>query len=189
MSGAALTPMGIFTYLYLPYGNTTVQIFWVFGHSSMCQYPMLISKAVAYWNPSIFFNRSWIFGKGYGLCLIWEFNFLKSVTKRTVLSDFGIINAGEPHSESLHLFKTPKSTNRWTSLRKVCSCICGIWYGWLYYGLAPGFNSNITGSVFQVPKVPSNNVSYLCSNDFRRSCSFADRCLNSDTRSDTSAFL
>ena len=61
---------------------------------------MFKSKAVAKVKPSISCKTVLILGMGNGFLTIRLLSSLKSLTKRTVLSFFGIMNDGDAHSDS-----------------------------------------------------------------------------------------
>ena len=84
---------------------------------------------MAYVNPSISCKTELILGIGNGVLIIRLFNSLKSERNRTGWFDLGIINVGDPHSDSGCLFSTPSSTNLLTSFLNTLSCECGIGYG------------------------------------------------------------
>ena len=68
---------------------------------------MFKSITVAYVNLSISCKMELIVGNGKGVRMIRLFTSLKSVKNLTVWFDFGIINAGEPDSDSGCLLRAP----------------------------------------------------------------------------------
>ena len=90
---------------------------------------MLRSNAVAQAKPSSFCSVVLILGIGKGLLTIRLSSSLKSVIVRTVMSFFGIMNAGEAHSDNDCLFITPIPTNLFITFIRVALCICGMGYG------------------------------------------------------------
>ena len=121
---------------------------------------MLRSIAVANVNPSISCRTVLILGIGNGVRIKRLFTSLKLVKKRTVWFAFGIMKAGEPHSDSGCLFSTPIPSSLSTSFLKTANWLCGTGYGLPWYGFAPNCKLKWTGSVWKSPSVPSDN--YLC---------------------------
>ena len=132
---------------------------------------MLRSMDVAKVNPSNSWSTSLILGIGQGVQTILLLTSLKPVKKRTWPSFFVIINAGEPHSDWGCGFSTPNSTKRSTSFLKTAFSVCGIGKTLPWYGLAPRFKSNLTGSVWKSPSVPLNSSLYFCDKFSNFACS------------------
>ena len=149
---------------------------------------MFKSKDVAYWKPSSFSSKSWIFGIGKGFLFILLFSSRKSEMNWIIPFFFGMMNVGAAHSERFTFRKTPMLHKRSTSVRKVCSWIFGIGYAWAWYGFTPGWSSISYSSWFQNPKVPSNKDSYLVSTLRSDSRSSTFRCWHSAVIFSRSAF-
>ena len=162
--------MGNRRYEYFPQGRIILHIFCASGSNRLVQYPMLRSMAVSNVNPSSLWSTSLILGIGIGVLTILLFASRKSVRKRTDLSFFAIINAGEPNSEQGCSFSTPSPTKRSTSFLNTAVCACRTRKARPWYGFAPGIRSNHTGSVWKSPKVPSKNYSYFCNNFSKFAC-------------------
>jgi hypothetical protein len=84
--------------------------------------------------PSSLSRRSWIFGIGYGSCLMCLFNSLKAEMKCTVPSFLGIINVGVPHWDRLTFLSTPSEHSLSSSDLKVNFCILGTGKGRVWNG-------------------------------------------------------
>ena len=121
----------------------------------MWWYPIFKSSDVAYLKPSSFYNIPLILGIGYGLRFLWLFKFLNPLIKRTgFVLDLGCTKDGSTLSESFEFLITPSGTKRSTSFLKNSLCNFGTIYGLENMFLEFYFNSNSTGSVFQLPSVP-----------------------------------
>ena len=106
-----------------------------------------------------------ILGIGYDLRFNCLFIFLKSLRKRTQFElGLGCAMYEAPHSESLALSRTTSRTKRSTYFLKISLCNFGTGYGLEHIGFTSSFNSNHTGSVFQVPSALSKNPSNFFNN-------------------------
>src|SRR6476620_8046959 len=123
---------------------------------------MLRSSEVAHMKPSSFWSMSWILGIGKGCLLILLFSSLRSAKERRDPSGLLIVNIGQAHSEWLIFLKIPCLHNLSTSSLSFCSWEYGTGYGFAWYGAAvESLRTRSTGSVFQVPTVPSYRCSYF----------------------------
>ena len=116
-------------------------------------------------------------GVGYGFLTSISFNFRKSVRNRTVPSFLLIINEGEVQRLSVLHRRTPSRTNRSSSFLNYSRLICGTGKAMLRIGVAPFFSSRSTGSVLNVPSVPSNSFLYFDSNVCSEFFSTEFRCI------------
>src|SRR5687768_6960175 len=99
-------------------------------------------------------------GKGYRL--IHFFSSLRSAKERRDPSCLLIVNIGQAHSDLLIFLNIPCLHNLSTSSLSFCPWECGTGYGFAWYGAPLGsFRTKSTGSVFQIPTVPSNRCSYI----------------------------
>ena len=106
-----------------------------------------------------------IFGRGYGFCFNCLFILLKPLIKCTQVDlGLGYVKDGSPHSESFYTLRTPNRTKRPISFFNISSCTFSTVYGREHIGLVSSFKSKYTGSVFQVPSVPSKNYSNFYNN-------------------------
>ena len=71
---------------------------------------------------------------------------------------------GAPHYESFGFLITPSRTKHSTSFLNIFSCTFVTRYGKKHIGLSFCFNLKATGSVFNVPSVPSKNSSNFSKN-------------------------
>ena len=133
---------------------------------------MIKSRDVSYWKPSNFNNISFLLGIVYGLHFNCLFIFLRSLRKLTRF-DLGLDCAkdGAPHSEYLDFSIILSRNKRSTSALNIPLCTLGTGYGLKHIGFVSSFNSKSTGSILQVPIVPSKN-SYMFYNNFRNSLRF-----------------
>jgi hypothetical protein len=126
---------------------------------------MFKSSVVAYLKPSSSYCKVvLILGIGYGYLTICLLSSLKSDIVCTVWSFFGMMKEGEAHLDNGCHFNTPINTRQSISFIRVALCIFGIGYGLPWYGLAPSFNSKVTGGNFQSLSMLSNSSSNLKSN-------------------------
>ena len=68
---------------------------------------------------------------------------------------------GDTHSGSFVFFRNPSITKHITSLLNISLFTFNNVHGFEHISFALYFNSKYTGSVFQVPSVPSNSSSFL----------------------------
>ena len=84
--------------------------------------------------------------------------FLKSLSKLTQFNlGLGCAKDGAPHYESVYTSMNPNETNNSTSFLKISSCTFVTRYDCKHIGFVSSFNLKSTGSVFQVPSIPSTN--------------------------------
>ena len=121
---------------------------------------MFRSRDVAYMNPSSFSSISCILGIGKGCLFIHLFSSHKSASDLKEPSGLFIVNMGHAHLDLFILCTIPSLHNLSTSALSLMVWECGNGYCLAGYGSAFGsFNSISTGSVYQVPTVPSNRCS------------------------------
>ena len=78
------------------------------------------------------------------------FKFISSLRKYTRFLGLGCEKDGAPHSESFDFSSTPSRNKSSTSFLKLSPCTFGTVHGLEDIGFTFNFNSNSTGSVFQV---------------------------------------
>ena len=125
MSGLLYRPMGRSWYSYFPHQVTIVHSSLDLALSSIWYYTIFRYSMVPNKSPSSLNKRSWILGMGYGCHKIRLLISLKSETKRTVLSFFGIRNLGSHHWDRLNFFMTLRSSSRSSSCLNVSSYMRG----------------------------------------------------------------
>ena len=124
---------------------------------------MFKSSDVAYLKPYYFNNISLILGIGYCLHFNCLFRFINSLRKCTQFDlVLGFAKNGDPHSESFALPNTPSRTKLSASFLTFIHVTLVNLYDIEHIRFTSYFHFNSTGSVFQVPSVPSYNSLNFC---------------------------
>ena len=122
-----------------------------------------ISNRVTYHTKKSNFNNIlFIFYIGYCLCFNCLFRFLDSLIKCTQFDlVLGFAKDGATHSESFAISRTPNMTKSSTPCLNIYFCTFDTGYGSDRVGKSLSFHLNYSGSILQVPSVPSKKYSFF----------------------------